>query len=80
MGFGNATENQFHELLPQLLREFPGRAENWIEPRADGIIAAGYTDVVGDFEAPVSQGLINTMRGRIIAGKDGCDRNRLGPT
>lgn len=68
MGLGNTIENQLDELLPQLLREFPRGAENWIEPRAYGVIAAGYTDVVGYFKALVSQGLINTMRGRVIAG------------
>ena len=83
MGFSNSIENQFDELLAQLLREFTGCAENWIEPRADGIIAAGNTNVVGDFEAPVSQSLINTMRGRVIAGKNGRDgivsgQHRLG--
>ena len=61
--------------FPQLLREFPSRAEDRIEPRTYGVIAAGYTDVVRYFEALCLAGPYkHHARSVSIAGKDGCDR------
>ncbi len=50
------------------------RGQARVQPSADGVVAAGDADVIGDAQAAVAQTAVDAMGGWVIAGKDSGDR------